>query len=142
MKTYIPKKSDITPKWYLIDAKDKVLGRISTIIADKLRGKGKPIFSPHLDCGDFVIVINADKIKLTGGKLTKKIYYRHSGYPGGLRQQPAEELLAKDPTKVIELSVKGMLPRNRLRKDFMQKLKLFVGESHPHEAQKPEILAV
>lgn len=142
MKTYIPKKSDITPKWYLIDAKDKVLGRISTIIADKLRGKGKAFFSPHVDCGDFVIVINADKIKLTGGKLTKKIYYRHTGYPGGLRQQSAEELLTKDPTKAIELSVKGMLPRNRLRKDFMQKLKLFVGESHPHEAQKPETLAV
>lgn len=142
MKTYIPKPSDINPKWYLIDAKDKVLGRISTIIADKLRGKGKAVFSPHLDCGDFVIVINADKVKLTGGKLSKKIYYRHSGYPGGLKQQSAGELLAKDPTKIIELSVKGMLPRNRLRKDFMQKLKLFAGESHPHEAQKPEILAI
>lgn len=142
MKTYIPKKSDITPKWYLIDAKDKILGRISTIIADKLRGKGKPMFSPHLDCGDFVIVINADKIKLTGGKLTKKIYYRHSGYPGGLREQSAEKLMVKHPTKVIELSVKGMLPRNRLRKDFMQKLKLYAGESHPHEAQKPETLAI
>ncbi len=140
MKTTIAKAEQIERKWYIVDAKDKVLGRMCTTIADKLRGKDKPIFSPHMDCGDFVIVINADKIKLTGNKLKDKKYSRHSGYPGGYREQSAEDLLSKKPTKVVELAVKGMLPKNKLRDKFMSKLKLYAGEEHPHEAQNPEPL--
>lgn len=140
MKTTIAKAEQIERKWYIVDAKDKVLGRMCTTIADKLRGKDKPIFSPHMDCGDFVIVINADKIKLTGNKLKDKKYSRHSGYPGGYREQSAEDLLSKKPTKVVELAVKGMLPKNKLRDKFMGKLKLYAGEEHPHEAQNPEPL--
>lgn len=142
MKTTIAKAADIEKKWYIIDAKDKVLGRISTVIANKLRGKDKPIFSPHMDCGDFVIVINADKIKLTGNKLSDKKYSRHSGYPGGYKEASASELLVKKPTKALELSVRGMLPRNRLRDKFMDKLKLYAGEEHPHAAQQPETLNI
>ncbi|MFH1218433.1 MAG: 50S ribosomal protein L13 [Candidatus Peregrinibacteria bacterium] len=142
MKTYTPKKSDLTPKWFIIDAKDKILGRLAPTIANKLRGKDKPIFTPHLDCGDFIIVINAEKVKLTGAKLDQKMYYRHSGYPSGLKGENASSLLKKDPTKLLEFAVKGMLPRNRLRKVFMLKLKLYAGEEHPHEAQKPEKLEV
>ncbi len=140
MKTTIAKAEQIERKWYIVDAKDKVLGRMCTTIADKLRGKDKPIFSPHMDCGDFVIVINADKIKLTGKKMQDKKYSRHSGYPGGYREQSAEDLLLKKPTKVFELAVKGMLPKNKLRDKFMSKLKLYAGEEHPHEAQNPEPL--
>lgn len=140
MKTYTPKESDITQKWYIVDAKDKTLGRIATTIANKLRGKDKPLFAPHMDCGDFVIVINAEKIKLTGNKLQGKIYYRHTGFPGGIIAPTAAEVLEKKPTKILELAVRGMLPRNRLRDEFMKKLKLYVGEAHPHGAQQPEIL--
>jgi len=142
MKTAIAKLDQIDRKWYIIDAKDKVLGRMSTVIADKLRGKDKPIFSPHMDCGDFIIVINADKIKLTGNKMKGKMYARHSGYPGGFKEQSAEDLLSKKPTRLVELSVRGMLPRNRLRSKFMDKLKLYAGEDHPHEAQQPETLNI
>ncbi len=140
MKTTIVKNTEIERNWYLIDAKDKTLGRMATVIADKLRGKGKPIFSPHQDCGDFVIVINANKIKLTGKKMTDKLYYTHSGYHGHLKEEKAENLLVRKPTKVLELAVRGMLPRNRLRDKFMDKLKLFAGETHTHEAQKPKVL--
>lgn len=142
MKTTIVKKKDITRKWYLVDAKDKIVGRIATTIADKLRGKNKTIFSPHMDCGDFVVVINAGKIKLTGKKLEDKIYYRHTGFPGGIVAPTAGEVLAKKPTKILELAVRGMLPKNRLRDDLMKKLKLYAGVSHPHEAQNPTILEV
>lgn len=142
MKTTVIKKSDLNPKWYIVDAKDKILGKIATRIADKLRGKGKPIFSPHMDCGDFVIVVNADKIKLSGKKIDEKLYYTHSGYPGGFKSRPAKELLKTKPTQVLELAVKGMLPRNKLRKGFMQKLKLYAGETHPHEAQQPQPLEI
>lgn len=142
MKTYTAKKQDLNPKWYIIDAKDKVLGRISTLIANKLRGKDQANFSPHMDTGNFVIVINADKVKLTGKKLENKMYYRHSGFPGGLKERNAKKMLEIHPTKVLELSVSGMLPKNKLRKVFMDKLKVYQDDKHPHEAQKPELLEV
>lgn len=142
MKTYIPKKDDIQRKWYIIDATDKVPGRMATVIANKLRGKDKPIFSPHMDCGDFVIIINAEKVKLTGNKLDSKLYHRHSGFPGGYKNLSAKEMLEKKPTKVMEFAISGMLPKNKLRKIFMEKCKIYVGEEHPHEAQKPETLEV
>lgn len=142
MKTHIAKKADTNLKWYIIDAKDQVLGRLATTIAVKLRGKDKPIFSPHMDCGDFIIVINAEKIKMTGAKLQNKMYARHSGFPGGFREENAETLLERDPTKALELAVSGMLPKNKLRKPFLKKLKLYAGEVHPHEAQSPEKLEV
>ncbi len=142
MKTHTPKKQDLNPKWYIIDAKDKVLGRISTVIANKLRGKDQANFTPHMDTGNFVIVINADKVKLTGKKLENKMYYRHSGFPGGLKERNAKKMLEIHPTKVLELSVSGMLPKNRLRKVFMDKLKVYQDDKHPHEAQKPELLEV
>ena len=127
-------------KWFLIDAKDKIVGRLATTIANKLRGKDKPIFAPHVDCGDFIVVINADKIKLTSQKIDKKMYYTHSGYPSGLKQEKAGKLMERKPTRILELAVRGMLPKNRLRKDFMKKLKLYAGEDHPHEAQAPETI--
>ncbi len=142
MKTFIINKQDLNRKWYVIDAKDKTLGKIATKVADKLRGKDKPIFSPHMDCGDFVIVINANKIKLSGNKLEDKMYYSHSGFPSGLKQTNAKSLLEKKPTKALELAISGMLPKNRLRKVFMDKLKLYKDDSHPHEAQAPEKLEV
>lgn len=142
MKTSLPKQASLTQKWYLVNARDKTLGRMATTVANKLRGKDKPYFTPQMDCGDFVIVINAEKVKLTGKKLTDKIYYRHTGFPGGIKSPSAEYVLKKAPTKIIELAVRGMLPKNRLRKEFMKKLKLYVGENHPHEAQKPEPLIV
>lgn len=138
MPTYSPKNKDIQRNWHLIDVRKKVLGRAATQIATLLRGKHKPIFSPHLDCGDFVIVINAAKIKLTGNKLNDKLYYRHSGYPGALKTQSAAKLLKEKPEKVLEKAVSGMIPRNRLRKQVLSKLKIFPGDEHPHQAQNPE----
>ena len=142
MKTTIAKKEEVNQKWYLIDAKDKVLGRIATTIANKLRGKDKPTFSPHMDCGDHVIVINTDKIKLTGAKMDGKKYYTHSGYPGAIKEESAKRLMERKPTRVLELAISGMLPKNRLRKVFMKKLKLYAGEEHQHSAQSPEKLEV
>ncbi|MFH1284249.1 MAG: 50S ribosomal protein L13 [Candidatus Peregrinibacteria bacterium] len=142
MKTFISKKSELTKKWYLIDAKDKGLGHLAVIIANKLRGKDKPTFSPHMDCGDFVVVINSEKIKLSGNKLEKKIYYTHSGYPGGLKEEKAGRLMERKPTKALSLAVRGMLPKNKLRKEMMKKLKLYAGEDHPHEAQQPQVLEI
>lgn len=142
MRTYTPKKADLTQKWYIIDAKDKVLGRLAPIIANKLRGKDKPIFAPHVDCGDHIVVINAEKIVLTGNKLEGKKYYRHSGFPGGLKEMSAGEMMEKNPTKILELAVSGMLPKNKLRNNFMKKLKIYTGEEHKHEAQSPEPLEV
>lgn len=142
MKTFTPKLSQIERKWYIVDAKDVTLGKLATKVADILRGKNKPIFDPHLDCGDFVIVINCEKIHLSGKKLTDKIYYRHTGYPGGLKEVPAGKMLALKPTKVIELAVAGMLPKNKLRADLISKLKLFAGETHPHSAQTPTKLEI
>ena len=140
-KTYTPKKADLDDKkWYLIDATDMVVGRMATKIADILRGKNKPIFTPHLDTGDFVIVINAEKIKLTGAKLDQKMYYRHSGYKGGLKAVPARKVLEENPTQIVTEGVKNMLPNNKLRKVFLSKFKVFAGSEHTHEAQKPEEL--
>ncbi len=139
-RTYMPKKEELQKKWYVVDAKDKVLGRLASRIAMILRGKHKPIYSPHLDCGDGVIVVNADKIKLTGRKLEKKLYYRHSLYPGGLRVRTAGEILKKNPAELIFLAVKGMLPKNKLRKRMLKHLRVYAGPDHPHRAQNPEPL--
>jgi large subunit ribosomal protein L13 len=142
-KTYTPKKEDLDDqKWYIIDAQDKVVGRMATKIADTLRGKNKPIFTPHMDCGDYVVVINAEKIKFTGAKMDQKMYYHHSGFKGGLKSVPAKKMLEEKPTKIMEEAVRNMLPNNKLRKHFMSKLKVFVGTEHPHDAQKPEELKI
>ncbi len=138
MKTTFAKKTDIDRKWYLIDAKDQTLGRLSTKIANILRGKEKPIFSPHVDCGDHVVVINAEQVKLTGNKEEQKVYYRHSGFPGGLKVIPVAKMRAEKPTQILQKAVFGMLPKNRLRKPLIQKLHIFAGEEHKHEAQQPE----
>ncbi len=140
MKTPLPKVNEIKRKWYVVDAKDKVLGRLATQIAIRLRGKHKPEFTPHLDTGDFIIVINADKVRLTGKKLTDKFYYRHSGYMGGHKVRSAAQMLAEKPEEVIRLAVKRMLPRNRLSRKLLKKLKVYRGEEHPHQAQQPEKL--
>ncbi|MBD3156809.1 50S ribosomal protein L13 [Candidatus Peregrinibacteria bacterium] len=140
MKTYSPKKQDIERTWYIVDASGKRLGRLATEIAVKLRGKDKPQFAPHIDCGDYVIVINAKDIAVTGNKMEDKQYYRHSGYPGGLRKKPLKQLLEENPEEVIIKAVRGMIPRNKLRKEVMMKLKVFAGSEHPHEAQKPQPL--
>jgi len=138
MKTYIPKVEDIEKKWYLVDAEGKVLGRLASKIARILSGKNKPIYTPHLDVGDFVVVINADKVRVTGGKEKKKIYYHHSGYPGGLKSCTYEELLKKDPSRIIRKAVQGMLPKNKLGRRMLKKLKVYAGPEHPHQAQKPQ----
>lgn len=139
MKSYMPNANEVERKWYIIDAEDKVLGRLSTEIASILRGKNKAIFTPHVDTGDFVIVINAEKIKLTGDKLNQKKYSYHTGYPGGLRQVPYKDLIEKKPEKIIELAVKGMLPKNSLGRSMIKKLKVYKGAEHNHQAQKPEM---
>ena len=128
----------IKPQWWLIDLDGKVLGRAATQIANLLRGKTRATYSPHIDTGDFVVVINAEKVRLTGKKMDGKIYYRHSGYPGGLRERTAEELLAKHPEDLITKAVKGMLPKNFLAKNILSKLKVFAGKDHPHIAQQPK----
>ncbi|MBI4235677.1 50S ribosomal protein L13 [Candidatus Peregrinibacteria bacterium] len=142
MKSAIHDKTTSNQKWYLVDAKDKVLGRITTTISNKLRGKDKATFTPNLDCGDYVIVINAEKVKLTGQKKHHKMYYTHSGFPGGLKTKSAGEMQEEKPEKILELAVYGMLPKNRLRKIFMKKLKVYKDETHPHKAQAPQILEV
>lgn len=142
MKTFVTKKNNIERKWYIVDAKDVVLGRLAVKVADILRGKYKPIFSPAVDCGDYVIVVNADKVKVTGGKEEKKIYHRHSGYPGGIRSFTFQEMIEKDSRKIIEKAVKGMLPKNRLSSEMIKKLKVFKEADHSHEAQKPESINI
>ena len=137
-RTYTPKKDDIERRWYVIDADGAVLGRLATEVANVVRGKYKPYFTPHPDTGDFVIVINAEKIVLTGKKLTDKIYYRHSGYVGNLKETSAGKMLEKSPEKVILHAVRGMLPKNRLGRKLLTKVKVYRGNSHPHEAQMPE----
>ena len=137
MKTYIPKIEEVKRKWYLIDAEGQILGRLAVKIAKILAGKEKPIYTPHLDVGDFVIVINAEKIKVTGNKEQKKIYYHHSGYPGGLRKKTYEELLKEKPQLIIKEAVKGMLPKSKLGRQMFKKLKVYKGIEHPHQAQKP-----
>ncbi|MBT4936940.1 50S ribosomal protein L13 [Candidatus Peregrinibacteria bacterium] len=139
MKTFIPKIiTGDQRKWHIIDASNVVLGKLAAKIAPMLRGKHRPTFTPHLDLGDYVIIINAEKIKLSGEKMKKKIYYKHTGYIGHLKQQTAEEMMEKDPTKIIYLAVKGMIPHTKLRDDMLQRLKIFAGSTHEHEAQQPE----
>lgn len=137
--TYMAKPQEVERKWYIVDAAGQTLGRVASEVASILRGKHKPEFTPHVDTGDFVIVINADKVKLTGKKLTKKIYYRHSLYPGGLKATTAGDMLKNRPTRMFELAVKGMLPKNSLGRQMFSKLKVYAGEEHPHQAQKPEV---
>ena len=138
MRTYSPKAGDVTKDWYVIDATDVVLGRLASQAAQLLRGKHKATFAPHVDSGDFVIIINADKVALTGAKLTDKMVYRHSGYPGGLKTKPIGELLESQPERVIENAVKGMLPHNKLGRAQLTKLKVYAGAEHPHAAQQPK----
>jgi large subunit ribosomal protein L13 len=137
VKTYTAKPQDIKREWFVVDARDKTLGRLASGVAHVLRGKHKPIYTPHMDTGDYVIVINAGQIRVTGRKLDQKMYYRHSGYPGGLRQISLRDQLAKDPTRVIESAVRGMLPKNRLGRQMIKKLRVYAGETHPHQAQQP-----
>ena len=140
MKTYSAKPAEITRDWYLVDADGQTLGRLATVIADTLRGKRKPIFTPHVDTGDFVVVVNAEKIVVTGSKLDQKRYYRHSGYPGGLRSRTLREQLERRPTEVLRKAVKGMLPKNRLARQQITKLKIYAGPEHPHGPQSPKPL--
>jgi large subunit ribosomal protein L13 len=138
MKTFVAKEHEVIKKWYVVDAEQKVLGRLATQIAVRLRGKHKPIFTPHADTGDFVIVINADKVRLTGKKWDKKQYYRHSGYIGGLKQISAKKLREKRPEDLIRFAVRGMLPKNSLGRRQLKKLKVYAGPDYPHHAQQPE----
>jgi large subunit ribosomal protein L13 len=142
MKTYTAKPGEIERRWYVVDAEGQTLGRLATRIADTLRGKNKPQFTPHVDTGDFVVVVNAEKIAVTGKKLDEKIYYRHSGYPGGLKQRTLREQLERRPTEVLRTAVKGMLPKNKLAARQLTKLKIYAGPEHPHTAQAPEPLEV
>ena len=137
MKTHSTKPSEIERQWYLVDAQGKTLGRLASEIAKILRGKHKPTYTPHLDTGDYVVVVNAEKIHVTGNRLDSKRYYRYSGYPGGLKSVPLREMLEKHPTRAIRYAVKGMLPKNRLGRAMIKKLKVYAGNEHPHEAQKP-----
>jgi len=139
-KTWNAKPGEVERRWYLVDADAKTLGRLATRIADALRGKDKPQYTPHVDTGDFVVVVNAEKIAVTGNKLDDKVYYRHSGYPGGIRSRTLREELERRPTEVIRKAVKGMLPRNRLARAQLTKLKVYAGPEHPHSAQDPKEL--
>ena len=142
MKTYQAKKEEVDHQWYLVNAEGKILGRLATELAKILRGKNKPTFSPHVDTGDFIVVVNAEKVVLTGKKMKDKIYYHHTGYPGGLKEVNAEKLLAKKPTEILRIAVKGMLPKNSLSRQVLRKLKIYAGPNHPHEAQKPVPLTI
>lgn len=140
MKTFVAKPQEVERKWYLVDAKGKVLGRLASQIASRLRGKHKPIFTPHTDTGDFIVVVNADKVILTGRKWDQKSYYRHSGYLGGLKVRSAKKMLETKPEEIIRHAVRGMLPKNSLGRRQLKKLKVYAGSTHPHEAQTPETL--
>ena len=140
MRTYSPKASEIQRQWFVVDAENLVLGRMATEVARILRGKHKPTFAPHLDCGDHVIILNAAKVVLTNEKAEKKLVHRHSGYPGGLKSQTYADLLEQRPEDAIRRTIKGMLPRNRLGAQMLTKLKVYAGSEHPHDAQKPEVL--
>jgi large subunit ribosomal protein L13 len=141
MKTYSAKKSDVERNWVVVDAEGQVLGRLASRIALILRGKDKPIFTPHVDTGDFVVVVNADKVILSGNKLDEKVYYWHSGYPGGIKGIKAKDLLEKKPEELVRKAVKGMLPKNKLGRKIFNKLKVYAGPDHPHEAQQPRKVA-
>ncbi len=142
MKTFSAKKEDVQRRWVVVDAEDVVLGRLASQVAGIIRGKNKPIFTPHVDTGDFVIVVNAEKIRLTGNKLDQKFYYRHSGYPGGIRGISARDLLEKKPEMLVKNAVRGMLPKNRLGRQMIGKLKIYAGAEHPHKAQQPEKISI
>ncbi|TDE26725.1 50S ribosomal protein L13 [Actinomadura sp. 6K520] len=137
MRTYTPKPADVQRQWYVIDATDVVLGRLASQVAQLLRGKHKPIYAPHIDTGDFVVIVNADKVAMSGNKAERKRAYRHSGYPGGLRSVTYAELLAKHPERAVEKAIKGMLPKNSLGRKMFGKVKVYAGPDHPHQAQKP-----
>ena len=140
MKSYMQKKETVERKWYVIDAEGKPLGRVATLAATYLRGKHKPTYTPHIDCGDYIIIVNAEKVLLTGNKLNDKMYYNHSQYQGGLRERTAKEMIEKYPVEMVERAVKGMLPHNRLGRQMYKKLFVYTGSEHKHEAQKPEVL--
>ena len=140
MKTYMANPDKLEKKWYVVDASGMVLGRLASEVAKVLRGKNKPEFTPHVDTGDYVIVINAEKIKVTGKKLDQKVYYHHSGYVGGMKETTLKEMLAKHPERVVELAVQGMLPKGPLGREMLKKLHVYTGSEHPHAAQKPEVL--
>ena len=140
MRTYQPSAKDIEREWFVVDAEDEILGRLATRIAEVLRGKHKPTFTPHLDMGDHVIVVNADKVKLSGQKELEKVYHRHSGYPGGLKSVPFMQLRDDTPERIVERAVKGMLPKSRLGQQMITKLKIYTGPEHPHQAQQPKPL--
>ena len=143
MKTYSAKPGDIERKWFVIDAEGVVLGRLASIVAMRLRGKHKPMYTPHIDCGDHIVIINADKVQLTGNKLADKTYYRHTGYPGGIRSTTAGKILdGKHPERVVEKAVQRMIPKGPLGRQVLRKLKVYAGAEHPHEAQQPEFLDV
>ncbi|MBI4805691.1 MAG: 50S ribosomal protein L13 [Desulfovibrio sp.] len=141
MKTYSPSSKEITRDWVIVDASDKVLGRLASLIAQRLRGKHKPEFAPHMDAGDFVVVVNAEKVQVTGRKLDQKMYYRHSGWIGGLKETVLRDMMATKPDQVLIKAVKGMLPKNRLGRQMLKKLKVYSGTEHPHAAQQPKPLA-
>lgn len=141
-KTFMAKESEVEKKWYIIDADGEILGRLASRVANILRGKHKPTYTPHVDSGDFVIVVNAERVRVTGNKELDKVYYRHTGYPGGLKTRTVKEMRERRPERMIELAVKGMLPHNRLGRRQFTKLKVYAGANHPHEAQQPEALVV
>lgn len=142
MKTFIPKPEDFSRDWFVVDATDMVLGRLATQVAMRLRGKHKPIFTPHMDTGDFIVVVNAEKVKLTGRKWEQKTYYRHSGYPGGITATGAKRMAQLKPEDLLRIAVRGMLPKNRLGRQLIKKLKVYAGPEHPHQAQQPQPLAL
>ena len=142
METYIPKLNEINQKWLVVDADGQILGRLASEVASILRGKNKPIFTPHMDVGDHVIIINAEKIRVTGKKAKTKKYYRHTGYPGGLRSDSYSDLIKSNPAKILEKAIWGMLPHNKLGKKIYKKLKIYAGNEHPHEAQQPEKIEI
>jgi large subunit ribosomal protein L13 len=140
VRTFTAKKEEIEREWYVVDAEGHTLGRLASAIASILKGKHKPIYTPHLDCGDFVIIVNADKVQVTGRKLDQKFYHRHSGYPGGLSSISLRDQLVKHPERVLQAAVRGMLPKNKLGRQMYKKLKVYAGDSHPHQAQQPKSL--
>lgn len=142
IKTYSPTPKDIQREWFVVDAKDKTLGRLATEVARILRGKHKPIYAPHMDTGDYVIIINCEKIRVTGDKLDSKMYYRHSGYPGGLKSVTLRQQLDRYPERVLHAAVRGMLPKNKLGRRMIKKLKIYAGDKHPHQAQQPKVLDI
>jgi large subunit ribosomal protein L13 len=142
MKTISAKEEDVRRNWYLVDATDKTLGRLSTQIANRIRGKHKPEYTPHVDTGDYIVVVNADKVKVTGNKASNKVYHHYTGYPGGIKSITLERLLQDTPEKAIEMAVKGMMPKNKLSRAMLGKLKIYAGNEHPHVAQQPQPLEI